>query len=128
MSEPRPAASAEAKRAAVALGAAAEAWVADLLVRDGWVIHARNWRTEAGEVDLVAERDGALRFVEVKARAPGDESGAAAVGERKQRVLRRAGELWLAERGRPAVEAAFLVVVVERAPEGFRAEWIDDAF
>lgn len=116
------------KRAAQELGAAAERWVADALTREGWVVLARNWRTDAGEIDLVVERSGVLRFVEVKARAAGDDTGVLAVGERKQAILRRAAELWITERGAPAVEAAFLVALVEQAPEGFRAEWIDDAF
>ncbi len=118
----------DAKRAAQELGAAAERWVADQLSAEGWCVLARNWRSDVGEVDLVVERAGVLRFVEVKARAAGDDSGVLAVGERKQAVLRRAAELWLSQRGLPEVEAAFLVVLVERGPEGFRAEWVDDAF
>jgi putative endonuclease len=118
----------DAKRAAQRFGAEAEQWVASELVREGWDVLARNWRCDGGELDLVVERDGVLRFVEVKARALGDDSGQEAVGERKQRILRRAADLWLDQRGLPAREAAFLVVLVERGPEGFRAEWIDDAF
>lgn len=116
------------KRDAWWLGVRAETWVADRLVEDGWLVLARNWRTEAGEIDLVAERDGVLRFVEVKARAAGDASAIEAVGERKQGVLRRAADLWLDTRGRPSREAAFLVVLVEEGPDGWSAEWIDDAF
>lgn len=51
-----------------ALGAAAEALVAERLAAQGWTILARNWRCRAGELDLVA-RDGAtLVVVEVRAR------------------------------------------------------------
>lgn len=117
-----------ARIAAQRLGGEAERWVADVLVAQGWLVLARNWRTDAGELDLVVERDGVLRFVEVKARAAGDDTGVLAVGEQKQRVLRRAGEAWLAQRGLPEREVAFLVVLVERGPGGFTAEWIDDAF
>lgn len=117
-----------ARLAAQQLGGEAERWVADVLTADGWLVLARNWRTDAGELDLVVERDGVLRFVEVKARTVGDDTGVLAVGEQKQRVLRRAGEAWLAQRGLPEREVAFLVVLVERGPGGFTAEWIDDAF
>ena len=38
------------------------------LAADGWTILARRLRTAAGEIDLVAERNGLLALVEVKAR------------------------------------------------------------
>ncbi|MCB9686786.1 MAG: YraN family protein [Alphaproteobacteria bacterium] len=116
------------KLEAVARGQRAEAWVAERLREQGWSELARNWRCDAGELDLVVERDGVLRFVEVKARAPGDEGGLEAIGESKRRHLRRAGETWLTERGLPEREVAFLVVVVTCGPGAWTAEWLDDAF
>ncbi len=41
---------------------------AEALERAGFRIVARNWRCAEGEVDLVAEREGALYFVEVRTR------------------------------------------------------------
>lgn len=38
------------------------------LQRQGYVIRSRNWRCRSGEIDLVAEREGVLVFVEVRAR------------------------------------------------------------
>lgn len=112
----------------MALGHRAEAWVAQRLRDEGWVELARNWRCEAGELDLVVERDGVLRFVEVKARAPADPGGLDAIGESKRRHLRHAGETWLTERGLPDREVAFLAVVVTCGEDDWTAEWLDDAF
>src|ERR1700689_5487196 len=51
-----------------ALGVNAEEAACDALARDGWVVLARRVRTEAGELDVLADKDGLLAIVEVKAR------------------------------------------------------------
>lgn len=38
----------------------------DYLKEQGYRILYRNWRTRRGEIDLIAEKDGTLVFVEVK--------------------------------------------------------------
>lgn len=99
--------------------------MADLLVQDGWSVLARNWRAVGGELDLVVERDGALRFVEVKARAVGDD-GLMALTPSKRAKLRRAAEAWLVAHGPPRVEVCFLVAVVTVRADGRAVEWLDD--
>lgn len=84
----------------------------------------RNWLGKGGELDLVASRAGALRFVEVKARAPDDPVGLDAVGEHKRRCLVRTAEEFLVQYEDLYDEACFLVALVE----GERITWIDDAF
>ncbi len=51
-----------------ALGTAAETFVASHLEARGYRIRARNWRCPFGEIDLIAEGDGWLLFIEVRAR------------------------------------------------------------
>jgi putative endonuclease len=109
---------------ALAFGAAAEAQVADALAADGWTVLARNWRGAGGELDVVVERDGHVRFVEVKARTGPDDVGLDAIGDHKQRRLRAAARAFLADYGDRFVDACFLVAWVE----GDAIEWIDDAF
>ena len=77
-----------------------EAAVADCLERRGCAIVARQYRCRWGEIDIVA-RDpaGTLCFVEVKTRtSSGFAQAREAVTPAKQRKLRAAASLYLAER------------------------------
>ena len=84
----------------LASGRAGEDIAARYLIAKGYVILTRNYRVREGEIDIVAEREGAVVFTEVKWRrsdrfaAPG-----ASVGARKQARLRRAAAFWMAEHG-----------------------------
>jgi putative endonuclease len=112
------------RRDARAAGLAAESQVAAVLEAEGWTICARNWLGGGGELDLVAERSGQIRFVEVKARAVNAPVGLEAVGLDKQRRLSRAARAWLSRWDGPFDEASFTVVLVE----GETLTWVHDAF
>lgn len=88
---------------------------------------SRNWSARGGELDLVVERDRAVRFVEVRARQPGDPSGFESVTRTKRRRLVRAAEAWLLEHAAPS-ECAFMVAVVSMDPAGWSLDVVDDAF
>jgi putative endonuclease len=77
-------------------GAGGEQLAADWLVRQGYRLLARNWRSPLGELDIVSEQGAELVFVEVKARH-GARMGAPeeAVTPAKQRRLIRAAESYL---------------------------------
>ncbi len=77
-------------------GLAAERAAENALANDGWTILARRMRTPAGEIDLVAERQGLLSFNEVKAR-PSLATAASAISPRQQARLMAAGDIALAE-------------------------------
>ena len=49
-------------------GAVHEQDVAAYLADKGWVIHACNYHSRYGEIDIIAEENGVFVFVEVKAR------------------------------------------------------------
>ncbi len=51
-----------------ATGALGEGLARDYLTRHGYAILTSNYRTPEGEIDLVAQKDGEIAFVEVKAR------------------------------------------------------------
>ena len=75
-----------------ALGLAAEHSACHALAQDGWSILGRRVRTQAGEIDAIAEKAGLLAFVEVKAR-PTLAMAAAALGARQQARLMKAAEI-----------------------------------
>jgi putative endonuclease len=80
-----------------AFGQAAETSAERYLRRKGFCILERNRRSVTGEVDLIAEKDGVLVFVEVKARRSKSHGGAvAAVDRRKQGRLIRLAAQYLA--------------------------------
>ena len=100
------------REAAEARGRQAEARAAAALERDGWRILARRVRTEAGELELIAECHGLLAFVEVKAR-PRLAEAAAALSVRQRMRLMAAAEAWLATNpGHGAAGMRFDVIVV----------------
>ncbi|WP_376090044.1 YraN family protein [Roseomonas sp. CCTCC AB2023176] len=112
------------RRAAEARGQDAESRVAEELAARGWAILARRVRSPAGELDLVAERDGLLAFIEVKAR-PTLSEAAFALTPRQRARLAAAAEAWLAANpGHGALGMRFDVILV--APSGMRR--IADAF
>jgi putative endonuclease len=79
------------------LGKTGEALAVAELERRGYAILARRYRTRCGEIDIVAEDDGTLVFVEVKARATAEFGTAAkAVTRHKQRKLVRMAADYLA--------------------------------
>jgi putative endonuclease len=87
-----PAVRAARGRQAQRQGLAGEARVAQVLLQAGWHIHGQRLRTAAGEVDIVAERDGLLTLVEVKSR--GDlRMAAASISPRQQQRLLLAGAI-----------------------------------
>ncbi|MEM6825584.1 MAG: YraN family protein [Pseudomonadota bacterium] len=75
-------------------GYAAEDAVARAYERRGHEIAARRWRSEAGEIDLVARKGGEVVFVEVK-RARDLARAAERLGPRQLGRISRAAELFL---------------------------------
>lgn len=78
------------------------AWGEDLAVAHlegaGYTVLARNWRCREGELDIVALGDGALVFVEVKARSSvAFGFPAEAVSPVKARRIRGLAARWLTE-------------------------------
>lgn len=102
-----------------ALGAYGEDLAARHLRGLGMVLLDRNWRCEAGEIDLVL-RDGAVLVVcEVKTRSSVDYGTPhEAITETKLDRLRRLAMLWQAERGLTVPELRIDLVAVLRPSRG----------
>ncbi len=108
-----------------ARGAAAEAAAAAFLEARGLRILDRNFRTRLGEIDVVAEHDGTLVFVEVRMRTSERFGGAAAsITAAKRRRIVAAARLYTA-RLRTEPPCRFDAVLVDG--EG-AIRWIQGAF
>ncbi len=110
-----------------------EALVAQYLIEHGCRIVEREWRCRFGEIDLIAEKDGVLLFVEVKLRtnlqygAPREY-----VTAKKQEKLRAAALLYLSERELDVPAARFDVAEVytdvRHSAGKTRIAYIENAF
>ncbi len=93
------------------VGSLAETAACEFLLSNGYTIIERNWRTRWCEIDIVAEKDHVVSFVEVKYRSSDLQGGGvAAVTPSKVRQMRFAAELWL--RNRPSQDAQLAAIEV----------------
>ncbi|MDR3589681.1 MAG: YraN family protein [Negativicutes bacterium] len=53
----------------IAFGGAGEQIAADFLLQAGYQLLARNYRAKTGEIDIIAQKNGTIAFVEVKTRS-----------------------------------------------------------
>jgi len=81
-----------------ATGRSAETAVAEYLVRQGYKVITQNWRTKTCEIDIVAQKNRVVYFVEVKYRfasAQGDGFDYITQGKLKQ--MHYAAQVWVSE-------------------------------
>lgn len=103
----------------------AERW----LLRRGWRVVQRRFRSGHRDIDLVVERDGTIAFVEVKARKGAEFGGPVqAVDHRKRRQLERSALVWIDRHGREAESYRFDVVGVLLSDATVRVCHIENAF
>ena len=70
------------------------------LEQQGYTVLRRNYTVRYGEIDIIAQKDDAVVFAEVKTRSSDRFARACeAVSPQKQRRLIAAAQLWLAETG-----------------------------
>ncbi len=114
-----------------ALGNRGEWLAAQKLESIGYHIHERNWRCSIGELDIVAEKNGVLVFVEVRTRH-GDKFGTPeeSIDQRKQTKLQQVSETYLEEHGLEDREWRIDVVAIDigKNNEVVRLTVIEDAF
>lgn len=56
------------------IGLVGENIAAAFLTKKGFSIIEKNYRQKWGEIDIIAQKDGAVRFIEVKTKSVGDTS------------------------------------------------------
>jgi putative endonuclease len=95
-------------------GRAAEDRAAAYLRGLGFRIVARNWRSTRGEIDLIAERDGLLCFVEVRERGRGARVGPLeSVDARKRARITAAAQAFLARNALTRAPVRFDVIAID---------------
>lgn len=105
-------------------GRRAEAVAADYLNSRGYKILGKNWRTRWCEIDIVAQKDGVVSFVEVKYRRTARQgSGVEYITAAKTRQMGFAAEFWVAEN---RYGGDYQLAAVEVTGEDFRiSEFIE---
>lgn len=109
----------------------AEEAVANRLRKHGYEILARNWRHNAGELDIVAHKADTLVFVEVKARRASEHGGAlAAIDRRKRARLRLLAEAYVTITHLQDKQVRFDAAEVELDQAGFVRDirYLENAF
>ena len=101
-------------------GPLGEQYACEFLEKQGYRILTRNYHTRYGEIDLVAEKDGILAFVEVKTRAFSSwESAAGAVTAAKQHKLILAAQQYLLDFPVERTPRFDVVAITTAVGEGF---------
>ena len=95
-----------------AMGDRGENLAARYLRNRGYKIITRNFRCDAGEIDIVARDGKTIVMVEVKTRSYDDPTPEAQVNEHKQHQLTKAGRVYLSRYGNPQPPARFDVVAI----------------
>lgn len=98
------------------------------LLDHGYCIRDRNWVCGKFELDIVAEKDGELVFVEVKLRssdACGDPFGA--VDRRKRGRILFSADAYIRTK-ETELPARFDIISIVKEADRFRVEHIEDAF
>lgn len=76
-------------------GQIAETAVAGLLEQQGFEVIDRNWKTRVCEIDIVAQKDKVVYFVEVKYRSsPSQGMGFEYIAGQKLKKMNFAAEIW----------------------------------
>lgn len=110
-------------------GKNAESTAEKYLRKKGYKILERNYRTDLGEVDIIARHKGAIVFVEVKARKS-NRYGAAkfAVTPSKQRKISMVALFYLKHTGNINASARFDVVTIDGINKNQTVEILENAF
>ncbi len=94
------------------------------LTENGYEILARNWRHAHQEIDIIAQRDGTLYFVEVKTRHGEEWKAEDAITSKKKALMWRAMMAWKLQHPSPMpVRYSAIAVVVHSPVEAPEIRW-----
>ncbi len=117
------------KEDALQWGKQAENIVSEYLIAKGYTVRERNWRpkTSKSEIDIIAQKEDTLAFVEVKARSDRDVDPTDAINPEKIKNLVRGANAYL-----NMLEHDFFyrfdVAAVNGNEEEYVLDYLEDAF
>jgi putative endonuclease len=110
-------------------GEKGESLAARHLKRQGYRIIEQNYRTNLGEIDIIAKEKGSIVFVEVKSRKTGRFGNPKwAVTPKKQRKISMVALQYLKTTRQHDAKARFDVVSISRVQGSPRIELVKNAF
>ncbi len=111
-------------------GKEGEEIAAEYLISKGYTIRERNWRSgknKRRELDLIAQIDDIIAFVEVKSRKPETTDPVEAVTLEKMRRMARSADTYLS-REEHEYQYRFDIISIVGTPQAYTVEHIPDAF
>lgn len=117
----------EDKFKALSFGKTAEETVAHVYIKSGYVILERNWKLGKTEIDLIAQKEDQIFFIEVKARTGEDSDPVEAVTKDKRKRMIRAADAFLKTLPGDCSYRLDIASVVNN-DEKFTVDILEDAF
>lgn len=110
-------------------GRQAENIVREYLISKGYTVREQNWRptTSKSEIDIIAQKDDMLIFVEVKARSDREVDPAEAITPDKIKKVVRGANTYL-ESENFDFYYRFDVATVSGTPDDYTLSYLEDAF
>lgn len=110
-------------------GRCAENIVCEYLITKGYTIRERNWRPKSSksEIDIIAQKDDIIAFVEVKARQDKNIDPASAVTVDKIKNVVRGANAYLMMQDFEFYYR-FDVATVSGTPDEYEMDYMEDAF
>ncbi|NIM92430.1 MAG: YraN family protein [Anaerolineales bacterium] len=106
------------------LGELGESLAVERLESEGYRIRERNWRVPEGEIDIIAEEEGMIVFVEVKTRASrtyGLPEESITAGKRKRLI--KAAYAYLSAHEIYETDWRFDLIAIETTKTGIVQRW-----
>ena len=109
-------------------GKAGEQLVARYLEQHGYTIIAQNFRQKFGEVDVIAQKDDTIAFVEVKWRHDPLIDPAEVIGRSKQKKITSIAKHFLSQHTEIEIVCRFDVALIEEYNNSIELRYIENAF
>ncbi len=90
------------------------------LRKEGYAIVETNWRCKSGELDIIAEYQGTIIFVEVRSQSSAQKYGAPeeSVDHRKRLKVQQISQIYLQQKGKGSSMIRFDVISIDLSSKG----------